>query len=203
MADDALSKGQRARQAILVAANDLFLAQGFHGTSMRQIAERSGMALGSIYNHFSGKEDIFNRLFLEKHPYHQVLSSLQQTPGDTIEEFVRNAAHIMVDKLVSEPGFLKLLFIEIVEFSGKHLPDMVVEIYPQALPLFDRFASPKGNLNEIPLPLLFRSFIGMFFSFALTDIIAQKVDLVGFKKGSLDQMIDLYLYGIVRRKEAE
>jgi AcrR family transcriptional regulator len=56
-----LSKGKNSRANILRAAHDLFLQQGYHGTSMRQIAEGAGTALGAIYNHFPGKETIFRR----------------------------------------------------------------------------------------------------------------------------------------------
>ncbi|MFW5981469.1 MAG: TetR/AcrR family transcriptional regulator, partial [bacterium] len=36
---------------ILEAALDLFASQGFHGTSIREIAERVGIQKSSIYNH--------------------------------------------------------------------------------------------------------------------------------------------------------
>ena len=45
-------RGETTRQEIINAAHDLFTQQGFHGTSMRQIAKQAGMALGSLYNHF-------------------------------------------------------------------------------------------------------------------------------------------------------
>ncbi|MGQ9833477.1 MAG: TetR/AcrR family transcriptional regulator, partial [Candidatus Villigracilaceae bacterium] len=73
MNDTPLSKGERTRQAVMEAAYDLFLEQGYAATSMRQIAERAGLALGGIYNHFSGKEAIFGELILDRHPYHQIL----------------------------------------------------------------------------------------------------------------------------------
>lgn len=61
MGRDVISKGELTRESILEGAYQLFLRQGYHGTSMRQIAEEAGIALGGIYNHFSGKEEIFTR----------------------------------------------------------------------------------------------------------------------------------------------
>ncbi|MGA2491019.1 MAG: helix-turn-helix domain-containing protein, partial [Anaerolineales bacterium] len=71
------SKGKRTRQEILEAAYNLFLEQGYAATSMRQIAERSGLALREIYNHFAGKEAIFAELIIDRHPFHQILPLLQ------------------------------------------------------------------------------------------------------------------------------
>jgi hypothetical protein len=45
------------------------MEQGYHATSMRQIAERADLALGGIYNHFASKEDIFEAIIMDKHPY--------------------------------------------------------------------------------------------------------------------------------------
>lgn len=46
------------REAIVVAARDLFYDKGIKGTSMRDIASRVGIAQSSLYNHFRAKEDL-------------------------------------------------------------------------------------------------------------------------------------------------
>ena len=78
---DPLSKGERTSQAIVDAAYHLFVEQGFHATSMRQIARQAGLALGGIYNHFESKEQIFDQVLIDKHPYRQVLDILRAAPG--------------------------------------------------------------------------------------------------------------------------
>ena len=44
---------------ILRAAADLFVKQGYGGTSIRDIAQRVGLLPGSVYHHFPCKEDLF------------------------------------------------------------------------------------------------------------------------------------------------
>lgn len=44
---------------ILRAAADLFVKQGYGGTSIRDIAHRVGLLPGSVYHHFPCKEDLF------------------------------------------------------------------------------------------------------------------------------------------------
>jgi AcrR family transcriptional regulator len=49
---------QELRQAILDAAADLFLAEGYERFSMRQVAERIGYSATTIYRHFADKDEL-------------------------------------------------------------------------------------------------------------------------------------------------
>ena len=90
--ETATSKGERTRQAVITAAHQLFVEKGFAGTSMRDISERAGLALGGIYNHFPTKESIFSEVLIAKHPFNQVFPLLVAAPGESVEEFVPSAA---------------------------------------------------------------------------------------------------------------
>lgn len=46
------------RDRIVDVAAELFHEQGVHATTMRQIAARVGIKAGSLYNHFSGKQEL-------------------------------------------------------------------------------------------------------------------------------------------------
>jgi TetR/AcrR family transcriptional repressor of mexJK operon len=50
---------QRKRQAILDAAETVFLRDGFVGASVDEVAQLSGVSKQTIYNHFGSKEDLF------------------------------------------------------------------------------------------------------------------------------------------------
>jgi AcrR family transcriptional regulator len=50
-------------EAILGAALDLFVERGFHGTSVPSVAERAGVAAGTIYHYFDSKEALVNAVF--------------------------------------------------------------------------------------------------------------------------------------------
>jgi AcrR family transcriptional regulator len=49
---------QRRRRRIADAAVQLFIDNGFHKTTTRQIARASGSSIGSLYEYFTSKEDI-------------------------------------------------------------------------------------------------------------------------------------------------
>src|SRR5512136_553705 len=74
--DGPATKGERTRAAIVDAAYQLFLCNGYHGTSMRDIAEAAGIALGGIYNHIATKEDIYVAMVAERHPFINIVPAL-------------------------------------------------------------------------------------------------------------------------------
>ena len=51
------------RESILEAALACFVERGFHGTAIPQIAERAGIAAGTIYHYFDSKEALVNTLY--------------------------------------------------------------------------------------------------------------------------------------------
>ena len=55
--------GPERRDAILDAALHCFVERGFHGTAIPDIAKRTGIAAGTIYHYFGGKEELVNALF--------------------------------------------------------------------------------------------------------------------------------------------
>jgi AcrR family transcriptional regulator len=50
---------QRTRDDIVLAADRLFVEQGFHATSVDQIAAAAGYTKGAVYSNFDAKEDVF------------------------------------------------------------------------------------------------------------------------------------------------
>lgn len=194
-----LKKGEITRGAIEEAAFDLFMEQGYHATSMRQIADRAVIALGGIYNHFSGKEEIFTAIFMDRHPYRQILPLVLAAEGDSAEEIIRNAARALVTELGNRPELLKLVLIELVEFNGKHLPRIIAEIAPKVLPMFEKMVRVRKGLRKLPPPILVRSFLGMFFSFYITELFI-KDSVIGklMPKNSFDLFVDIYLHGVLK-----
>ena len=55
------------RERILDVALDLFIEQGFDGTSLREIAENLGVTKAALYYHFTSKDDILLALHMRLH----------------------------------------------------------------------------------------------------------------------------------------
>jgi AcrR family transcriptional regulator len=56
-----LGASGRRGQIIEVAA-ELFIAKGYEGTTMRDIARQVGVTEGALYRHFSGKDELFREV---------------------------------------------------------------------------------------------------------------------------------------------
>jgi len=196
---DVLTKGETTRLAIEDAAVELFMEQGYHATSMRQIAERTGLALGGIYNHFSSKEEIFEAIIVDKHPYRRIVPVLLDAQGETVEDFLHNAAYISLNELKKEPYYMNLMFIDLVEFNGKHGKSLVRDMAPKILPIFEKLTRSRRELRVTNPALLARSFLGMMISYIITERMLGNTPLRKMlPKNSMDAYVDIYLHGILK-----
>lgn len=191
------TKGERTRAVLLDAAKRLFVSKGYHGTAVREIADEAGLALGGIYNHFGNKEDIFVGVLMERHPFLVVLPALQGAQGETVETLLRDAARRMLEELSQNQDFLNLMFIELVEFEAKHVPLLFEMFFPPLMQFAQQLEAARGPLREIPLPIMLRSFLGLFFSYFITDLIMGSQMPLVMRAGAFDHFIDIYLHGIL------
>jgi AcrR family transcriptional regulator len=175
------------------------IKQGFAATSMREIASHSHVALGGIYNHFSSKEEIFRAILVARHPFLQVLPALNSVQGDTPEQLVRNAAGTLVEELRRRPAFLNLMLIEIVEFKARHVPILFQSFLPLAAPLVRRLSPLQAGVREIPPMVLVRAFLGMFFSYYITERLLGRAMPSGMSAGAMDHFVDIFLHGVLER----
>lgn len=194
---ESLRKGEATQSRILDAAYGLFMEQGYHGTSMRQIVERAGITMGGVYNHFESKEAIWVAVLFERHPYRAVLPVLQTADGDDAAAYVRSAAQRLVSELSQHKDLLHIMFIELVEFNGAHIPALYARILPEMAPLLEIVQARTPELRAIPLPVLARSFLGFFFSFYITEAMMPPQMRALMDDRALAHFIDIYLYGVL------
>ena len=192
-----LTKGERTRQVVLDAAYSLIIEQGYAATSMRQIAEKSNLALGSIYNHFSSKEEVFKAIINERHPFIQMIPLLNAVKARTISEFVTNTAHALVDEFGHHSEVLNLMLTEIVEFKGQHVPMLFEKMLPMLLPSGERISKLEGTVRQIPPLILVRAFLGMFFSYYITDVLMGPVMPPEMRADALDHFVEIFLNGVL------
>ncbi len=72
---------QDVRQQILHEATRLFVDRGYHGLSMREIAEAVGVSKAGLYYHFKDKEDLFLAILTNNlDRLEQTIQQAQQAP---------------------------------------------------------------------------------------------------------------------------
>jgi AcrR family transcriptional regulator len=68
---------EQTRQELLTAAEACFVSQGFHASSVDEVAERAGYTKGAVYSNFAAKEDLFFAVYQRR--VEQVLTEV--VPG--------------------------------------------------------------------------------------------------------------------------
>src|SRR5215470_3057895 len=64
------ARGEQSRAAIFEAALTLFTERGYEATTMRAIADRAGVSLGSSYHYFATKEHLVLEFYRHTHRLH-------------------------------------------------------------------------------------------------------------------------------------
>ena len=199
MTKEKLKKGEVTRLAVEDAAFELFMEQGYHATSMRQIADKAGLALGGIYNHFKSKDDIFAAIIVDRHPYKKLLPAILEAEGETLEEFFRIAVRIILEEFSEQPEYMNLMFIELVEFRGQHGASLLAELAPKVLPVFEKVIKGRKDLRLTNPAMLLRSFFGMIISYFVTDMmISNSVVSKLMPQNAEDAYVDVFLHGILK-----
>ena len=190
-------KSEETRARIVEVAYRLFIERGYNATSMRDICQGAGVTMGAIYHHFNTKEAIWQEVITTRHPYHEIFPVLKAAQGETIAEVMRSAAKGLIHELFKRSDLLNLMFIEIVEFNGRHIPELYMAIYLEMVTIGEIFKGKRGRLRKLPMNILVRSFAGLFFSYYITGLLAANLGGINNDEDSLSQVVDLYLFGVL------
>lgn len=210
VAASTLSKGERTRQAILDAAEQLILRQGYHGTSMRQIARQANIAVGGIYNHFANKEAIFAALLERHQPYTDIAAGLASLSEDNVVDLVQRAACLMIDEIMADPIFIRLGFIDLQEFGGDTILQHAIQMVRGLLAFVESLVSSGQIRGDVPLPVVARSFAGLVVFFVLSETVVFDDDpsragpSFAAEFGDInwiEGIVDVFLRGVLKREE--
>lgn len=164
---------------------------------MRQISRQSGLALGSIYNHFSSKDEIFLAMIQSRHPMVSLLPKFAAIQATTIQEFVRVCAREMIFELDQRPELINLFLIEMIEFKGQHATALLQQLHPDIHALNLRLQGYSHQLRPLPPSQLVRVLLGMMVSFALTEKFLKNGTQPELAGNTLESLIEIFLNGIV------
>lgn len=195
-------RSKRTRESILQAACGLFLRQGYHGTSMRQVAHEAGVTPAAIYNHFESKEALFTALLLARLPQRALARALAQARGRGADELVHDALHKMGEAMADQYDNLRLVFIELLEFQGRHAAEAAVEILPEAFEFATRLQQADRRLRALDPSIITRAFLGLFMSHAIALAFFRQIPSLGLRPGDLDALGDIFLYGVLDERRA-
>jgi AcrR family transcriptional regulator len=131
---DALPRGQQERrQRIVRAAIDLLAAGEYDAVQMRDVAERAGVALATIYRYFTSKEHLYAAALLEWSADYPTRGRAGRPSAGTAEERLRTLMRRAVRAFERYPQMMRA---EIVLESSHD---------PNARALFQQFGSQNAG----------------------------------------------------------
>jgi AcrR family transcriptional regulator len=98
------------RQAILIATMELIAEHGFHNAPTSRIAEKAGVAIGTIYRYFENKDDLIIRLHEEIESSAMKEITLDYDRDRPIRDRFSHVARRMLTYVIKHP--LEFRFVE-------------------------------------------------------------------------------------------
>jgi len=137
--------------AIITAAIDLFLEQGFDGTSMDQVAQRAGVSKQTVYSHFSNKEQLFGEAVHSEIAVHYPERALETVETHTLEADLTAVCNRLATLLMSERAFSMFRLLVTAAARGPALADIFWQSGPadvqQQLAKFLQTWVDRGELD--------------------------------------------------------
>ena len=81
-------QSQETANRILTQAMKIFLAKGYHGTSIEDITQAAKLTKGALYWHFKSKEDLLKRIIeeYEKRFLDGMIQAVSEVKGDILDK---------------------------------------------------------------------------------------------------------------------
>jgi AcrR family transcriptional regulator len=157
------------------AARELFIKNGFHATSMRDIAKSAGVSLGNLYNYYSTKDELFESIVAK---YLKVIDRALREMFASIEEPLERESLKRLGEMAGElvnkySDFWLLMYIDVLEFQNRHFRKMFDGLAERFERLFEkqfREAGKRGDLRAgIKPAAVFTAAYMQFFNYFLVE----------------------------------
>ena len=205
--DETLSKREQRkedrRDEIKQAAIQVFSEHGYHAAKVSQIVKAVGVAQGTFYLYFEGKEQIFAEIlddFLEM--LVQTIASWEPAELDTRDSLARELTRVgvMLTEVLQDNRELTTIFFREAQVVSPELQTLIREFYETLgamLTSFNRILHERGLIAKMNFRILAYMTIGMVERVIkeyvvhgnLEDIPAQEV---------VDNLVTHYLEGTTR-----
>ena len=109
------------------------------------------------------------------------MSLIQKVQAKSGGNFDQSADRDLLNELGQHPKIFNLMLVQMVEFKGKHLPELFENV-----------------LCGVPPPAWLRVLLSMFVSYHMTQSLLIGMLPTETQEQSLDAFIDIFLYGILK-----
>jgi len=192
---------EELKKKIFETARELFREQGFQAAGVRGIILRIGISIGTFYNYFQSKEELFLLIYLDENQrelnatYKRVPELLDEgiEPIEVIRLLIREFFHTALGNPILREFFNRDQFDRIVE---KLTPEMDAryreQVFPPLIQYFKGWIE-EGSIKPVSLDFFFALVNGLAFVVANRKSIGEE---------HFPQVLDFMIDGIVENLRA-
>jgi AcrR family transcriptional regulator len=153
-----MSRAERqdqTRELLLEAAERVFTRQGFHATSVDQIAEEAGFSKGAVYSNFDGKDELFLGVLERRWDSRAIGVERGIDANKPVTDQARDAGDAFINMLHGNSDW-SLLLLEYAAHAARHpeVRDRFAarnrQVRAEMATLIDTHLSALGLISPIP-----------------------------------------------------
>ena len=163
-------KGEHATaEKILQAAQEIFLAKGFDGSSINEIADKAKINKSLIYHHFFSKENLWKavKTSLLQSYAGQDLSQID-FPMDSFKNFLKSFVTLRFKFYDDNPEIVRLISWQRLENNKKNIEGLQNKKFTSIVPQIQEFQQ-RGEIRSELDPEMIEYFIMTTASMAFMD----------------------------------
>jgi len=180
------------KKRILNAAISLFSSKGFLGATTKEIASMAGVAEVTLFRYFPTKESLLEGVIREYSFLPELKGLMGRLEGLSYKDALREIASRFLDALLKRKDLIRIMFSEMPLYPAKTRQihhDFHDEML-KTLAIYFEGLKDKGILRDIDTRLGARAFLGLFFSFFISQELCCRREI---KRSDLDALIDEYI----------
>ena len=195
-------------QQIIEAAREIFIAKGFASATTAEIAERAGVAEGTIYNYFASKRELFIAVIKDLIITPPLLDIIGKLDG---KDITANFQSLLLDRLqlidqrpLSQMPALMGEVMRDPELKALW-KDSFLHPFLDQLSTMHRFMQASGTFQRMKTEVAVRVMAGMVLGFILIRLMeADDSPLDKMPQHEIaEEMARFISYGLLTRKEEE
>jgi AcrR family transcriptional regulator len=100
--------GIESKKIIMKAAMDIFSSHGYAGANIREVAEKAGVSVGSIYLYFKNKEELYRNLLVENRREMADRTATEVESARNASQALSNFLRLYLDYAMKHSEFIML-----------------------------------------------------------------------------------------------
>jgi AcrR family transcriptional regulator len=193
---------ENTRTKINLAALKCFSTAGFNGVTMRDIAAQAKVPLGSLYNYYDNKQNLFSHIITEQS------ALFLSNENDVVRYFLNSKfpddlpilADAIRDSLKKYKYYFKLMYVDVVEFDGANIREVFSDLEKKFTAVLGNRFRQTGLLGQKKIDPAF-ALISIYLSFYQYFVLSRlfgATHIYGKRSETevVDGLIELLFHGI-------